>query len=151
MKETNLPSISTTLSFRWNCCHDRIEDLLSEFNKYSENRAVILSFRNNNCRCKVSVLEGTVAERVEDILSGNETDNALRKAHRASTWLSRLSCSWASVQVWYNLMWKFGLWIYLTNTRTNMCFAVNTVYDWVETCSPCYEVPKGFSRLWTPL
>jgi hypothetical protein len=55
------------------------------FNNYSENRAVILSFRNSSCRCKAPVLEGTVAEKVEDILSGSETNSALEKAHRTNT------------------------------------------------------------------
>jgi hypothetical protein len=46
---------------------------------------VVLNYRNSNCRCRVPVPEGTVAERVEDVLSGSETDNALLKAHRGST------------------------------------------------------------------
>jgi hypothetical protein len=46
---------------------------------------VILRFRNINCRFRVPVTEGTIVERVEDKLSGSETDNSLQKAHRAST------------------------------------------------------------------
>ena len=108
MKEEKLSLVLATLSFRWSFCHDIIEELLSEFNIYSENRVVILSFKNSSCRCRVSVPEGTVAEKVEDILSGSETNSALQKAHRTNTWLCRLSCSWASVPGWYNVTWNFG-------------------------------------------
>jgi hypothetical protein len=68
-----------------NLFRDGVEELLSEFNSYNENGAIILSFRKNNCRCKVPVLEGIVVERVEDILSDSETDSALQKSHRANT------------------------------------------------------------------
>jgi hypothetical protein len=78
-------SVIEPLSVSMNCYRDRVEELLSEFNNYSENGAVILSFRKSSCRCRVPVPEGTIAERVEDILSGSETDSALQKAHRAST------------------------------------------------------------------
>jgi hypothetical protein len=84
MKEEKLPSVSTILSFRRSSCHDRIEELLLEFNSYNENRAVILNFKNSSCRCRVLVPEGTVAEKVEDILAGSETNNALQKSHRTN-------------------------------------------------------------------
>jgi hypothetical protein len=38
---------------------------------------VILNFRNSNYRCRVPVSEGTIVEKVEDILSGSERNNAL--------------------------------------------------------------------------
>jgi hypothetical protein len=38
----------------------------------------------SSCRCRFRVLEGIVAERVGDILSGSEKNNDLEKAHRAS-------------------------------------------------------------------
>jgi hypothetical protein len=60
-----------------NLLYSNINELLSEFNNYSENRAVILSFRNSSCTCRVSVPEGTVVEKIEDILSGCETNSAL--------------------------------------------------------------------------
>ena len=59
--------------------------MLREFNNYRENRAVILSFRKSSYRCRVPVPEGTIAEKVEDILSGSETDNLLHKTHRTNT------------------------------------------------------------------
>ena len=130
MKESKLPSVSATLSFRWNYCHDRIEELLSEFINYSENRAVILIFRNSSCRCKVLVPEGTVAERIGVILSCSETNSALQKAHRTNTWLCRLSCRWASVPGWYNVMWKFGFEV--QDKKTHVCKLKQAPRAWYD-------------------
>jgi hypothetical protein len=62
-----------------------MEEILSEFNIYSKNRAFIINFRNSSCRCRVPIPKGTIIDRVKDILSGSETDCALQKAHRDST------------------------------------------------------------------
>jgi hypothetical protein len=68
------------------------EELLSDFSSHSENEAVILNLRAV-AGVESQIPEGTVAERVEDILPDSEIDNALQKAHKASTCLCRLSCS----------------------------------------------------------
>jgi hypothetical protein len=64
---------------------DRVEELLSDFNNYSKNGAITLSFRKRSCRCRVPVPKGIVALRVEDILSVSETKSALHKEHRTNT------------------------------------------------------------------
>jgi hypothetical protein len=60
------------------------EELLSDFSNHNENEAVILSLRPA-VGAESQILEGTIAERVEDILPDSETNSALQKAHRAST------------------------------------------------------------------
>jgi hypothetical protein len=62
----------------------KLEELLSDFSNHSENEAVILSLRAT-AGAESQIPEGTVAERVEDILPDNETDSALQRAHTAST------------------------------------------------------------------
>jgi hypothetical protein len=67
------------------CCRDRVEEILSNFSNYSKNGASILSFRESSCKCRVPVPEGTIAERVEDMISCSEKDNSLQKTHISST------------------------------------------------------------------
>jgi hypothetical protein len=52
---------------------DIVEELLSEFIYYRESGKSILSIRERNCR----VPKGTIAERVEYLLSGRDLDSAL--------------------------------------------------------------------------
>jgi hypothetical protein len=67
------------------------DELLLDFSSHSENETVILSLKAG-AGAESQIPEGTVVERVEDILPDSETDSALQKAHRASTCLCRLSC-----------------------------------------------------------
>jgi hypothetical protein len=59
-------------------------ELLSEFSSHSENKEVILIIRAA-AGVESHIPEGTIVERVEDILPNNETDSSLQKAHRVST------------------------------------------------------------------
>jgi hypothetical protein len=52
-----------------------------------------------------------------------------------------------------------GLLMYLTNTRPDICFVVNTFEsesDRTQTCSPCHcktcdEIPEGYIGFWSLL